>query len=312
MTKQSIANNAPTHKYFTTMLNMADDDLDPFQYRLLAHYIRKSGHGGKIDESVRETASLTKMSTVKVQKARNDLQALGYIEVAKPSKVQARKGAMVHVTIVDRWAENINRYAKPVSDLTQVDTEGVLNITQQPVSDLTQPTGEAVLNLTRLRKNNKEQKKKKELTELEQWQLRLGTVAVIMPVILSKMERGFDPKFHQAETYMTLALLKKYIPLAEQLTFLKMTPQQFLGLWGEIEPEYRRQGWTIAIKTIEEKAPSYMLRQNKKPITPEPPLTVVTPQPVTPDEPEMTTEQRIALAEQGRIDYLKSYPAVGE
>ncbi len=41
-----------------------------------------------------------------------------------------------------------------------------------------------------------------------------------------------------------------------------------------------------------------------------PPLTVVTPAQST--EPELTAEQRIALAEQAKIDYLTMRPAVGE
>lgn len=160
-------------------------------------------------------------------------------------------------------------------------------------------------------KKEKTPRAKAPLTELEQWQKRLSTVTSIMPIVLAKMERGFDPVFHKPESYMTLALLKKYVPLAEQLTFLKMTPQQFLGLWGEIEPEYRRQGWTIAIKTIEEKSPSYMLRQNKKAQQQQslPPLTVVTPP--QPAAPELSEEERLAMAEQGVIQFLKR-PAVGE
>jgi len=163
----------------------------------------------------------------------------------------------------------------------------------------------------RERKPRTPSKKKEGLTELEQWQVRLRTVTVIMPAILSKMERGYDLKMNKPEEYLTEALLKKYVPLAEQLTFLKMTPTQFFGLWGEIEPEYRRNGWTIGITTIEHKSPSYMLRQNKKTEAQLPPLTVVTSQPAQPAEPELTAEQRIALAEQTRIDYLKR-PAVGE
>jgi hypothetical protein len=310
MTKQHVVNDGHAYKYFTMMLNMADDDLDPFQYRLLAHYVRAAGQGGTYDKSIRETAKATKMSTVKAQKARDELERLGYITIKRPTPQQARKGDTVEVHILDRWAENINRYAKGVLNITQHTAEAVSDVTQLPVSEITQDTREAVLNITRYKKNTKEQKKKKSLTESEQFQIRLKTVTGIMLIILAKMERGFDPAFHQPETYLTLALLKKYIPLAEQLTFLKMTSQQFLGLWGEIEPEYRRNGWTIAIKTIEEKAPSYMLRQNKKQEKILPPLTVVTPAPST--EPELTADQRIALAEQSRIDFLTVRPAVGE
>lgn len=152
-------------------------------------------------------------------------------------------------------------------------------------------------------------KRKEGVTDLEKLQRRLETVMVIMPAVLFKMERGYDLNVNKPEEYLTEGLLKKYIPLAEQLTFLKMTPQQFFGLWGEIEPEYNRNGWHIGITTIEQKAPSYMLRQNKKLEKALPPLTVVTPQPA---EPELSADERIALAEQAKIDYLTVRPAVGE
>lgn len=152
---QRIKNEAPTHKYFTTMLNMADDDLDPFQYRLLAHYIRKSGHGGVIDESVRETAKATQMSTTKVQKARDELGAMGYLKINKPSKEQARKGETVHIVVVDRWSENVNRYAKGVLKITQLDTEAVPNLTQEAVSEIPHYASQAVPNLTRSLNNRR-------------------------------------------------------------------------------------------------------------------------------------------------------------
>lgn len=34
------------HRYFHQMLNMAEDELDPFEYRILGHYVRRAGHGG--------------------------------------------------------------------------------------------------------------------------------------------------------------------------------------------------------------------------------------------------------------------------
>lgn len=153
---------------------------------------------------------------------------------------------------------------------------------------------------------------KKGLTELEQFQIRLRTVIIIMPAILSKMERGYDLTKDTPETYLTEALLKKYIPLAEQLTLLKMSSQQFFGLWGEIESEYVRKDWKIGVVTVEEKAPSYMARQRDIAEKKLPPLTVVTSQPAQPTEPELTPEQRIAMAEQAKIDYLTVRPAVGE
>lgn len=104
--------------------------------------------------------------------------------------------------------------------------------------------------------------KPKPLTELQQWHKRLSTVIEIMPTLLSKMERGYDPNYHTPDSYMNLALLEKYVPLAEEITFYKPTPQQFLAFYNELSNEYNRNGWTIGVKTVREKFPGYMARTN--------------------------------------------------
>lgn len=156
-------------------------------------------------------------------------------------------------------------------------------------------------------KSKRAASKKKDLTELEVWQGRLKTVAPIVSVLLAKFERAYDPAFNTPETYMTLSLLKKYIPYAEELTFLKMTPELLLSLCGEIEPEYKRQNWTFALKTIGEKAPSFMVRHNKKPVT-LPPLSIVPP-PVQPVE-NITPEERQRMADESRAAFLAPRQAV--
>lgn len=248
MTKTRVNNNAPTHKYFTTMLNMADDDLDPFQYRLLAHYIRKSGHGGSIDESVRETASLTKMSTVKVQKARNQLEAAGYIDVKRPSKIRARKGDTVVVTILDRWAENINRYNnKAVSDLTQVETEGVLNITQQPVLEITQPTREAVLNITRKDKYNNKEPKKKNSEEHEfriEWEQYSDYGCALLKAF------NIDCAF-QSPSEMPRSALLNYLDTAKELKPAGATLEEIPALHRYVAQRAKRENWNgFSVKTL--------------------------------------------------------------
>lgn len=247
MTKTRVTNNAPTHKYFTTMLNMADDDLDPFQYRLLAHYIRKSGHGGSIDESVRETANLTKMSTVKVQKARNQLEAAGYIEVKRPSKARARKGETVHVTILDRWAENINRYnKKAVSDLTQDTAEGVLKITQQPVLEITQPTREPVLNITREEKNNKNNKKKN--TEEQDFRIEWELYADYGCALLKAF--NIDCNF-QRPSEMPRSALVNYLDTAKELKPAGATLEEIPMLHRYVAQRAKRENWSgFSVKTL--------------------------------------------------------------
>lgn len=145
----TIHDEAPARKYFTQMLNMAEDDLDPFQYRLLAHYIR--WYDGKpYPESIRQTASATKMSVNKVQSALDELSALGYLEVYRPTQQEARNGATIKVKVIDRWMENINRYQrKPVSNSTQAVSEK----TQGCIKNDTPP----VLNMICLEEQKKEE-----------------------------------------------------------------------------------------------------------------------------------------------------------
>lgn len=112
--QQAIRNESNPHQYFTMMLNMADDDLNPHEYRLLGHYVRWAGHGGTHQESVRQTAKVTRMGKSTVDKMRDALAEKGYIKVIKPSEPDRAEGVATQVIVLDRWAENINRYSKAV------------------------------------------------------------------------------------------------------------------------------------------------------------------------------------------------------
>lgn len=102
----SITDEGGAWKYFAPMLHMDDDDLDPYEYRLLGHYRRVCGeNGGKCTESTRTTAEKTKMSTGKISGARKHLEALGRIKIVYTKKT-------CEITLRDCWAENIARYVK--------------------------------------------------------------------------------------------------------------------------------------------------------------------------------------------------------
>lgn len=168
MTKQSIKDDGREHKYFHILPNMADDDLDPYQYRLYGHYKRKCGDNGTCEDSVRQTAKATQMSDKKVQSARDQLAEMGYIKVEKPTAQQARKGQTVHITLLDMWQQNVYRYAKAVVNLPQVEEKPVVDI-PQPVVNMPQ---EAVVNLPRStykelkREDSLKNKKKKRINTL--------------------------------------------------------------------------------------------------------------------------------------------------
>lgn len=141
--KQNITNEGPAHKYFHMMLNIADDDLDPFEYRLLGHFVRVTNGGETLcQEGIRTTAAVTRMSVNKVRAARVSLRMKGYIGLTEPSKEETQRGIPTVVKLLDRWADNIARYNKnPVSNSAQNKVEGVSNITQvkpEPVLNMTQ------------------------------------------------------------------------------------------------------------------------------------------------------------------------------
>lgn len=135
-----IQNNAPSNKYFHQMLNMADDDLNPYEYRLLGHYIRVCGGSGKCWEAAKTTASICQMSKPKMLKTRKALEDRGYIRVETSGGGRKRT---TRITIVDRMMDNIQRYTSeaPPKTVNDIDSstgngKGDLQFTPETVNDI--------------------------------------------------------------------------------------------------------------------------------------------------------------------------------
>jgi len=93
-------------RYFHIMLNIEDDELDPYEYRLLGHYRRVCGvNNTPCVEGTRETAKRCKMSIGKVVETRKKLAEVGWI------RLHEEKNRLV-VTLVDKMPENVARYAR--------------------------------------------------------------------------------------------------------------------------------------------------------------------------------------------------------
>lgn len=136
--KQSIRHESNPHKYFHQMLNMADDDLNAPQYRLLGHYVRWAGNGGSHEEGIRETARITHLGKDTVRRVRQELRDLGYIAFVEPTPQEQKDGKPTVVTVLDRWGENIQRYSNKgvpnqVQGYTQPSTPPVPNQVHPPV-----------------------------------------------------------------------------------------------------------------------------------------------------------------------------------
>lgn len=103
MSNQHITDT--TNQYFHIMPNMADDDLDPYQYRLYGHYKRVCGDNGTCWQSTKTTAEITKMSVGKVASTRRELEELGYIHINED-------GHTLQIKMCDVMPANTERFKK--------------------------------------------------------------------------------------------------------------------------------------------------------------------------------------------------------
>lgn len=112
MSRTKISDDGREGKYFHLMVNMADDDLNPYQYRLYGHYKRVCGESrdGACWESTRTTAEKCRMSAGKVTSTRRELVEMGYIQITAGAKDQT-----LAVTLKDMMGVNIRRYQKSES-----------------------------------------------------------------------------------------------------------------------------------------------------------------------------------------------------
>jgi hypothetical protein len=94
------------HAYFSMMPNCLDDWLDPYQYRLYAHYKRVCGETGKCWQSTATTAAACKMSVGKVSAAKQELYSMRLIDIEQVPRPAGGR-AYHRITITDIWQENI-------------------------------------------------------------------------------------------------------------------------------------------------------------------------------------------------------------
>lgn len=116
-TNQIVRDNSDIRRYFAMIEHMADDDLDVYEYRLYGHYKRVCGEGNgrTCTEGARATAEKCGMSLGKVSSTRQSLADKGWITLTKHTEKTAGGKEFireVEIEIVDRWAENVTRYAK--------------------------------------------------------------------------------------------------------------------------------------------------------------------------------------------------------
>ncbi len=120
--KQSVSDKGPINKYFSMMLHIDDDDLDPFEYRLLGHYRKFCGlHGHDCNESILQTAKAAQMNIKTAREARNHL-----VEKRRITLVPTRNN-IVAVVLLDCMQENLERYASPIKNGRALDASPTEN-----------------------------------------------------------------------------------------------------------------------------------------------------------------------------------------
>jgi hypothetical protein len=95
----------PDWRYYCIMPHIDDDDLDPFQYRLLGHIRRRAGEDGCFSQ-IKTLAKDTKMCHHKVREALKQLRRKHRITIEK------RPGSTHLIVPVDMREVNEKRYAK--------------------------------------------------------------------------------------------------------------------------------------------------------------------------------------------------------
>jgi len=109
---QTIISTAPRYDYTMPMLA---EELDPYEHRLLGHYLSL---GANSDESLETTAAACKMSVSKTREARESLERLGYLKCTTPTKSEAARGISTRIELQDRHVDNLEYVAaKASSDL---------------------------------------------------------------------------------------------------------------------------------------------------------------------------------------------------
>lgn len=107
-----IVDDSDLRKYRIELPNLYDDaGLDPYEFRLLAHYKRV----GKCTEGTRTTAGICKMSPMQVSVKRKSLHQKGFI-VMKEVPLKGG-GYSFKITVVDRWQENFLKYGARTQDV---------------------------------------------------------------------------------------------------------------------------------------------------------------------------------------------------
>lgn len=106
--EQQISDPSDLRKWRIELPNLYDDaDLDPYEFRLLAHYKRV----GVCTEGTITTGKKTKMSPAQVSIKRQSLADKGFIQLLEVPLSDGSKYFSYRIVVVDMWEKNFKKYS---------------------------------------------------------------------------------------------------------------------------------------------------------------------------------------------------------
>lgn len=97
----------------------------------------------------------------------------------------------------------------------------------------------------------------KKKTERQELLEQLTPHLAIAHCILVLIEKGYDDIMNRPEEYMTVGLMKNYLPHLEELQRLNATVEELKGLYIYFKPSYEENQWKFAAKTFADKLQPY-------------------------------------------------------
>lgn len=134
------------NKYYHVLPNMYDDDLNPYEYRLIGHYKRV----GISWEGTRKIAKTCQMSVGMVTKARKSLEAKGLIRIEMLTRAELKERGLVNdpkpeaktkicvTSVVDVSEQNYKRYRNLKQPVHYANTDPVHHM-NTPVHGMNTP-----------------------------------------------------------------------------------------------------------------------------------------------------------------------------
>lgn len=264
---------------FAMIPKMAMMDLDPYELALYCHYKITARDTGGCWKSNKTLANETGMSARKLQDCRLKLVEKGYITVTYSSDETGNINTPPVITIVNVWSENRLRYGKkdtpPMQEVHTPHAQGAyphaqgapkVYVVKENEKD-TAPNGAGTS--SNGKKPSTPKRRVQNPKNKAEWMGRLEPVDTLVHALLGKFDEGYAKGLHATPAeYVTVAHLKKYVPVAEELHDLGAQPDEVARVYAWAKAQYDAKGWTMGLSTVLEKYQTWKATTAAKPATP--------------------------------------------